>query len=167
MERAQRLSSLAVFSDLPAQDLLRLAELADWQRVAREELLFRAGEAGTHLLVVVTGRFEVFIGQEGARISLGQVGPGELLGEASLFRRSVLRSADVRALEDGELIRVDAALLGRLLDEGSGVPRAIETAVLSTLSRRIQSSGDLVGELLKSEGSQGGLFTRLAALVGR
>lgn len=167
MEQVERLRALPIFADVPEADLTGLLSVALWSQVAAGTTVMREGEEGSHLLVVVRGRFEVAVGSGPGRVVLGQVSDGELLGEAALFRRSVLRSAEVRALIDADVLRIDVTSLETLTRTGNAVPRAIEEAVLLTLARRILASRDVVTETLKSEEAGGSFFSRLKGLIGR
>lgn len=169
MDHVEKLRALPLLADLSTDELRNLLRFAPWVEYTKGTVLFREGEEGDYLLIVVSGRFQVSVGQGSAAVMLSHVGPGELLGEAALFRRSVVRSAAVTAVESSEALRVDSAGLAALLADGSTAPRAIEGAVLTTLSRRIQSSRDVVAELLLTEktAAAGGWLARLRGLVGR
>lgn len=169
-DRCGRLRRLPLFTDLPEEDLNLVADTGRWQQIAAGDLLIRAGEEGSDLLVTTAGRFEVAVGAAPARTVIATVEAGELLGEAVLFRRSVTRSADVAALTDGEALRLSNAELEALSRVGNGVPRAVEAAVLRTLARRIRGSRELVQSMLRDEeapASSGGFFARLRGLMGR
>lgn len=167
--RQQRLSSLSLFAGVPPADLGLVAETGRWELVPAGGVVMREGEDGSDLLVVVSGRFQVAVGQGPARVVLANVGPGELLGEAVLFRRSVTRSAEVVAVDESTVLRFTNAELEALNRVGNGLPRAIEEVVLRTLARRILASRELVTRMLKEEeapSSSGGLFSRLRGLIG-
>ena len=169
-ERRSRLAGLPLFAGLPDEDLSLVAETGRWQIISAGDLLIRAGDEGTDLMVTTAGRFEVAIGAAPARTVIATVEAGELLGETVLFRRSVSRSADVAALTDGEALRFSNAELEALIRVGNGVPRAIEAAVLRTLARRIKGSRELVQSMLRGDdapAASGGFFARLRGLMGR
>ena len=167
-ERLDRLKALPLFAGIPAVQLAHVAEIATWEIVPAGVVVLRAGDEGSAVYVVVSGRFEVAVGQGPSRTSIAIVGEGELIGEAALFRRSVARSAEVRALKDAELLRLEAVDLDALRRAGNGVPQAIEEAVLVTLSRRIQASRDLVAQMLHGEEAPtAGFFSRLRGMIGR
>lgn len=168
MASAARLRSLPLFADVPDDDLALFAATARWERYPAGTVVMREGEEGSFLLIVVEGSFEVAVAQGPSRTVLGTVGVGELLGEAVLFRRSVQRSAEVKAVTEAEALRLEASDLETLVRTRSAVPRAIELAVLRTLSRRIQVGSNLVSEMLKSEETAStGFFSRLKGLMGR
>lgn len=167
--RFQRLTSLKLFSGMPEADLVLVAETGRWETFAPGQPVMTEGDEGSDMLVVTDGRFAVSVGQGKGRVVLAEVGPGELLGEAALFRQSVRRSADVVSLGDGEALRLSNGDLEALTRVGNGVPGAVEQLVLRTLASRLQASRELVARLLKEEetpSTSGGLFSRLKGLIG-
>jgi predicted acylesterase/phospholipase RssA len=85
-------------------------------RVALEagEVLFRAGDAGDSLYVVVAGRVRLLAGEPGAERAIRDLGPGELVGESALLTGEP-RTATVIAVRDTELYRLSAESAGRCL----------------------------------------------------
>ncbi len=165
--RFQRLVALNLFAGMPEPDLVLVAETGRWETFTPGQVVMREGEEGSDMLVVTSGRFTVSVGQGAARVALAEVGPGELLGEAALFRRAVSRSADVVAAVESEAIRLSNGDLEALARVGNGLPRAVEELVLDTLTRRILASRELVTRMLeKEEAPSGGFFSRLKGLVG-
>ena len=136
-ERRSRLAGLPLFAGLPDEDLSLVAETGRWQIISAGDLLIRAGDEGTDLMVTTAGRFEVAIGAAPARTVIATVEAGELLGETVLFRRSVSRSADVAALTDGEALRFSNAELEALIRVGNEeYARANKSFGLTTLRDR-------------------------------
>jgi signal transduction histidine kinase len=100
---------------------------------AARAVICREGDPGDALYIVEKGRVAVLKGIGGGRSALlGYRGQGEILGEMSLVGRQP-RSASVVAVEDTELLRIDAADFATLIDEHPG----IGWAVLNVLSDRL------------------------------
>jgi predicted acylesterase/phospholipase RssA/CRP-like cAMP-binding protein len=96
----------------------------------RGEELFRQGDGPDHLYVVLRGRLCAQIaGPDGAAQRLGEIGPGELVGETSVLRGTP-RAAAVLALEPAVLASLDLAawqeLSVRLPELAAAVARAVE-----------------------------------------
>jgi len=120
---------------LTAQRLLELKR--SFTRVALEagEVLFREGDAGDSLYVVVTGRVRILAGAPGSERALRDFGPGELLGEMALLTGEP-RTATVVAVRDTELYRLSASSAELYLFSDASVMRRITT----TLARRLARS---------------------------
>ncbi len=100
------------------------------------EALFRQGDAGDCLYVVLRGRLCALIaGDRGAVQRLGEIGPGELVGETALLLGAP-RSATVEAVEPTVVGALGAAAWRQLIDEFPG----LETAVTRAADWRQQTS---------------------------
>ncbi|MGH2364061.1 MAG: patatin-like phospholipase family protein [Chloroflexota bacterium] len=88
-------------------DSLDLA--AGWLSLGRGEVLCRQGEPADHLYYLASGRLSVaFHGEHGAERQVGEVSPGEYVGEMGVLTGDP-RSATVHALRDSELLVLDRA----------------------------------------------------------
>ena len=117
---------------------LSLEQLVDFEgsfsRVVLEagEVLFRQGDLGDSLYVVVTGRVRMLAGEPGHEHALGELGPGELLGEMALLTGEP-RAATIVAVRDSELYRLGSESVEHHLFTDVGVMRRMMT----TLARRL------------------------------
>lgn len=101
---------------LDGADVDAVAAGFDRQVVPGGEWLFRQGAAGNALYFLVRGRLQVWIdpdGGAGERTFVGEVMPGETVGEISLLTGQP-RSASIRAARDSLLLRLDRDGFGRL-----------------------------------------------------
>ncbi len=72
-------------------------------------LLFQEGESGDAVYFVLSGRLTVVVTRDdGQEVRIGEVGPGESVGEMALLSGEP-RMATVRALEDSQLLRLSKA----------------------------------------------------------
>jgi NTE family protein len=138
--RRERLaSSLAALcgSESPQliDDLLRLGE---WVRIRGGERLFRQGEPGDSMYIVVSGRLVVLRedGSTGHRV-VGEIRPGESVGEMGLLARQP-RSATVQASRDGTVVRISEEAFRHIVAEH---PRLV-ACTARLMARR---SKDLMG----------------------
>ncbi len=68
--------------------------------------LFREGDPGDALYFLIQGRLQAWAGAEGQARLLGEVRPGDSVGEAGLLAGDP-RSAGIRAIRDSFLVRLD------------------------------------------------------------
>jgi len=120
------LARLPLFQAAPEAALERLAAAARPLRLAEGEVLFRRGDPGEGLVVVLDGLVRLHVSTEAGReLTLGLVGPGEPIGEIALIDGGA-RSADATALtplralllrhaDAAAVIAADATLAGALL----------------------------------------------------
>jgi len=120
---------------LTAQRLLELERSFTHVALEAGQVLFREGDAGDSLYVVVTGRIRMLAGAPGAESAIGDLGPGELLGEMALLTGEP-RSATIVAVRDTELYRLSTDSAERYLFNEAPVARRIMTV----LARRLAQS---------------------------
>ncbi|MEO8202025.1 MAG: cyclic nucleotide-binding domain-containing protein, partial [Gemmatimonadota bacterium] len=118
------LREVPIFANLNDRVLADLASLIEWRHVHGGGVLFRRGDEGDAMYMVVSGRLKVILERtdsaRGAR-SLREATRGETVGELALVTGEP-RSASVIALRDTELARLSRADFTRLLERE---PRAV------------------------------------------
>jgi CRP/FNR family transcriptional regulator, cyclic AMP receptor protein len=98
------LETTQLLGALPPDALATLREVATTRAVARNDVLFRQGDAANELFGVIAGRVAILTSSPDGRESLVAVlEEGSLFGELGLFDDGP-RSADARALEESELL---------------------------------------------------------------
>lgn len=138
MVARQQLASLPAFRNVPSTDLEILRVAAPPVSFAAGTVLFRRGDPAMGAFLLVSGRCRAEVASEGRATVLGHAGPGQVIGEAGLFRRDTHRSATVVAEEAVEAL----LLMPGLLDQPSAQPvmRVLERRALATLAERVRTS---------------------------
>jgi len=145
-EAASALRTMALCRVLADAELDAIAGIVETQELAAGKDLFREGDPGNGLYLVVAGEIDITKrGPRGER-SLARLGPGGVLGEMSLVT-SEARSASGRALVDSRVLRVPAQQFRTLLDAGSIAALKIAAAIAELLARRVATMNSLVLEL--------------------
>lgn len=137
-ETRRLLGRLPFLSGVPDAALGRLAAMARPVRHAEGAMLFRRGDPGEGLVIVVDGLVRIHLSTEAGReLTLGLAGPGEPLGEIALIDGGP-RSADATALTP---VR---ALLLRHADAAAIIAgdAAVAAALLRTLAARLRRTTD-------------------------
>lgn len=121
---AQRaLAATPLFAGLPHHTLEALVANLAIVSLERGVELFKEGEPGDALYVIVEG--EVSVQAEGPpRVEMARLGPGAFIGEVALMTDQP-RSATVTAVEQSELLRIDRTTLSTVLAEHGDVLRAV------------------------------------------
>ena len=97
------------------------------------EVVIRQGDPGECMYVVLEGHADVVREHDGSDTHLATLGPGDFIGEMSLFERET-RSATVRARGEVRMLTVDRrTLLGRIHEDPS-----LAMKVLERMSRRVR-----------------------------
>lgn len=84
-----------------------------WKQLAAGEVLFREGEAGDAMYVVVSGRLRATREEDGETRAIGDIGRGETVGEMALLTGD-RRMATIHALRDCVLAGLDRPTFNEL-----------------------------------------------------
>lgn len=96
------------FGALPDSALASLEAQCHWQFCQGGAVLFERGDPGDAAYFVISGRLRaVSVMADGERKVLGDIGVGEIVGEAAVLS-ATSRSATVVAARDSVLVRIDA-----------------------------------------------------------
>lgn len=130
------LSQTLLFSQLPPEELQRVAEAMEFFTVKPGTLIIRERDQGDLMFVVHRGRVEVQKEDEaGVSRPVAQLGRGEVFGEIALLQQ-VPRTSSVVALEDTELLALKRADFDRLLLSTLGAKKIQEIVQVCAFLRR-------------------------------
>lgn len=141
------LSVLPLFSDLSQLERERIAQGCQLRRLARGDMVFRAGEACEAFHVVVLGQIKLYVASpSGQEKIIELVGPGHCFAEAMMFLEKPY-IVNAQSLADTLLIRVSKqAVFGEIEQD----PR-FSMHMLAGISRRLHGLvRDVEGYALRS-----------------
>ncbi|MDA8051979.1 MAG: Crp/Fnr family transcriptional regulator [Rhodospirillales bacterium] len=154
--RTHALAGVPLLASLSAGDLERLAHLAHERVAASGEVLFRQGDPGETMLIVLAGELRASIsGAEGREQILRRLGPGDVVGEIALIDARP-RSADVHAVTRARLLVLERRAVLEELARDS----ALALALLRLLCERLRATSAALEALLFYDSG-----TRLAAVL--
>jgi len=141
------LDLLPLFQGSPPERLLRLCAAARLRRLARGDIVFRAGDECGSYHLVVTGQVKLFVlSPSGQEKVVELAGPACSLGEEALFAERPY-TLNAQALGDGLVLALEA---GALLSEVDRDPR-LARRMLAGAGRRVQGLvEDIEAQALKS-----------------
>ena len=103
---ATLIKQVPLFAALPDNIIKHLAEAAKSISFLVDDTVIEQGAKGNALYIIVHGRFAIFhIDENGEEHRLAVLREGDLFGEVGLLENSI-RTATVRALEEGSLLRL-------------------------------------------------------------
>jgi CRP/FNR family transcriptional regulator, cyclic AMP receptor protein len=148
-ERLVFLREVRLFKDIGEPELAALGESLRERPLRRGQVLFREGELGEEMFVVVRGSIVVSKPvKERVEQVLARMGPGDFFGEMSLFDRAP-RSATIQADSDATLLALDREALRRLTEVSPRAAAAFFHALVQVFIERLRASGDLVAEVTR------------------
>jgi CRP-like cAMP-binding protein len=128
-----------------ARMLLESGEVKEYSPTA---VLLKEGDSPTFVLLVLTGKMQVFVERQGRDVVLTDAGPGAILGELAVLC-GIPRSASVRASEKSAALKWSAAAFRNLLLRDAFLSERIFRESLRTL---IEKERSLIDSLTRSQG---------------
>ncbi|GAB5602678.1 Crp/Fnr family transcriptional regulator [Thermus sp. FJN-A] len=121
------LAQVALFRELPLEDVKALEGEARVLRLKKGDLLFLEGEPVRALFVVQRGLVKVYkLDPEGRKqLTLHVEGPGRVLAEVALFLDRPTYPASAEALEESEVLAIPKERFFQLLDARPPLARAL------------------------------------------
>ena len=142
------LRNVSIFRDLDSGELARVAEVCREQSFVSGEYIFREGESGNRLYLIVEG--EVRISREvpgSGEEALAVLKAGSLFGEMAVFDRSE-RSTDAISHGGTKVITIQRSDFELLLDFNRDVAYKVLWSVVRLLSHRLRSTNDSLKSFL-------------------
>jgi len=150
-EQAAALKAMDLCRTLSAAELADIAAIVETRNIAGGTELFREGDPGDGLFLVIAGEINVTKSAPGGAHTLARLGPGGVLGEMSLVTADA-RSATGRALADTRVLHLPAAGFRSLLAADSVAAHKIVAAIAEVLARRLATMNNVVLELSAKAG---------------
>jgi hypothetical protein len=168
-EIAQVLSQNPLFSTLADRELEHLVSEAALLCFARGERIITQGENQTTLYLLKKGRVQVYrIDASNRRHELATLKEGDFFGEMSLLTGEV-RSANVDASEDSELVVIYKESLQTLLESRSALAESIAQIMherMQALAAAKNADGELVSSGAKPTPDRDGILKAIRGFFG-
>lgn len=147
-ELCTMLSESALFGDLPWADIEVLARYVQAYSAAADVVLFREGDPGSFLCLVVSGRVAIDkTDSQDEHKTVTLIGPGKALGEMAVIDGE-RRSAACITRVPSTLVLLTKEHFNRILAEHPGLAAQILLRLARLLSQRLRfTSGQLVDYL--------------------
>jgi CRP/FNR family cyclic AMP-dependent transcriptional regulator len=142
------LKNVAIFKDLEEAELGEVAEKCKEEKFNSGEYIFREGEAGNRLYLIVDGEVRISRDVPGSgEEALAVLKPGALFGEMSVFDRS---ERSTHAISNGgcTLLTITRPDFEMLLDFNRELAYKVLWACVRLLSGRLRSTNDSLRSFL-------------------
>jgi CRP/FNR family transcriptional regulator, cyclic AMP receptor protein len=144
---AELIDGLEFFRDFGFAELTVLSHYFGYLEAADGEVIFREGEPGNYMLVLIEGRMAVHKSADGAPHLLCYESSGRIVGEMALLDRE-RRSATCVAVEPCRLVTLSNEGLQQLAGEHPGLAYRFMYSVARLLSRRLRRTSGVLAEHL-------------------
>lgn len=138
----EALANLYLFRGVPRRALADLLSLAPPTRYEPGDVVFRQGDLADVGLLLVEGRLVVSVKVEALVRQVGDVRPGEVVGETALFNANGRRSATVVASAPSSALKLSWYVLEKAPQNAAVM--ALEQHLLGALVRRIRKTNQSI-----------------------
>jgi CRP/FNR family transcriptional regulator, cyclic AMP receptor protein len=133
-------SGHVLLGQLEPDELARVLAFARTERFSNGQVIFRRGDAGQSMMIVISGRIKISVSSsEGKEAVLAILGRGEVLGEMALIDGKE-RSADATAMEAGEALSIQRRDFIPFLERNP----TICLRLLAVMSDRLRRTSEMV-----------------------
>jgi CRP/FNR family transcriptional regulator, cyclic AMP receptor protein len=157
-----------LFKDLSGRELRLVQEIISVRHYRAGEPIFREGEIGVGMYILVSGRVEIYmteanhrsenghdsgrdVGRDSGReIYITQLLPGDFFGELSLVEEISRRTASAIAREETLLVGFFKPDLQEILRRSPNTGTKILSRLAEVLGRRLKETTDKVSDLRKA-----------------
>jgi CRP-like cAMP-binding protein len=130
-----------IFEGLSKPEINRIFDLGVIRPLTEGELIFRKGEVGHEMYVILTGKIDI-VDDLGENVGIiAELEPGEILGEMAIFEKSHKRSAHALARESSQVLVLSANMLDELLEQE--IPKKFLINIIGLLCHRLRITNSM------------------------
>lgn len=146
----QKLIQIPICKGLTEAEAGQIIAICEEQAVEKAKTVFREGEPGDGVYVVLEGTLEVTKrDSQGKGQSIAKLSDGTVVGEMSLVSGDAARSATVTATSDAKLLKISSAKFQALLQKDNVAALKIVNNLAQVMSRRMLLMNEKVVELME------------------
>jgi len=135
------LDKFEVFKGLSGFDIDRIFEAGVIRSVEGGKLLFRKGDIGTEVFLVLKGKVQLVDEYDNHKKVLAELGPGEFFGEMSMVEKAHTHSLHAIVKRPSQLLVLTNHVLNKLIDDK--LPKRFLKNIIGVLCTRIHANKNL------------------------
>ncbi len=148
---AELITTFPLFEGFTPNGTKRLIDSGEIKTHAADQVLLKEGDSSDFVLLVLSGKLEVFVERGGKDLVLTEATLGTILGELAMLC-GIPRSASVRAKADSVVLEWPDEAFRTLLLRDPSLSQRILGRALRTL---VDKERSLIDSLVKSQGAGG------------
>ena len=133
-----KLTKIPICKGLTAAQAQELAAIAEETSAKKAEQLFKEGDVGDSIIVVLEGKID--IAKSGQQLAV--ISDGSVLGEMSLLGESGRRTASATALSDVKLWKINAAKFQALMAKDNLAALKVVGNLAQVIAKRLLAMND-------------------------
>jgi len=135
------LHDFEIFRGLSRSDVNRIVGAGVIRSMDRGKLLFRKGDIGEDVFLVLKGTIQIVDEYDNHKKTLAELGPGEFFGEMSMFERAHKHSVHAVVKEPSQLLVLRNKVLNKLIDDK--MPKRFLKNIIGVLCHRIHANKNM------------------------
>ena len=144
---AELITGFPLFEGFTVNGTKRLVDAGEVKEYATGDVLLREGDHSDFVLLVLSGKLEVFVERDGRNLVLTEANPGTILGELAMLC-GMPRSASVQAKENSTVLEWPDEAFRTLLLRDPSLSQRIFGQALRTL---VEKEKSLIESLVKEQ----------------
>jgi diguanylate cyclase (GGDEF)-like protein len=142
------LNTVEIFSLLRPEEIQNIAGLFKLHEIDKGEVLFREGDDGNELFIVMSGAVASSIRlPDGGERQIAQFMTGNFFGEMSIFENAP-RSATCSSLEKSMLLGLHEKDFYRMIEEYPDIATKIMYRMLNITAQRLRDTGEFLSDMV-------------------
>lgn len=133
----------SLFESMKKKEIWEVSRLIHRRSYAPGEIIFRQGQVGAGLFLIMNGSVNIYSDQENVRVQLAHLSTGAFFGELSLFS-DVPRSATAIAKEDSILLGFFQPELETLIHTKPRIGTSIVLSLTRLITKRLIDTNKLL-----------------------
>ena len=147
--KEEALAGIEIFADLTEADRQAVARRMKRRSCGSGELLFKEGEDGDQLYVVLSGAVAITVKSQGSGdIRLSEIGAGSFFGEMAIIERAP-RSASCQTIVECELLTLHSDDFLRLIRRQPRTSARILRRMVAITAGRLERTGSLLSQMVR------------------
>src|ERR1043165_1397114 len=136
-----------LFKGFTANGAKRLLDAGETKVHKAGEILLHEGDHASFVLLVLTGKLEVFVEREGQHVTLTEAEPGDILGELAVLC-GIPRSASIKAKTEAAVLEWSDEVFRTLLLRDPSLSQRVFREALRTL---VEKERSLIDSLIDAQ----------------
>ncbi len=145
------LPAIGFLAEINDDDRRLLSGYGEFLPVHPDRVLIEEGQSQDSLYFIIAGRLHVTTEEDGRRVLLGRIGPGDVVGEVNIFDPQTA-SATVTGMEFSQIWRMDRPTLDEFMRENPAAAAQLMVHISTQLSRRLRETNEKVSFIRKTLG---------------
>jgi CRP-like cAMP-binding protein len=148
-EQLNLMSKISLFNNIPYRSLKLIRARCHIRYYKKDEHIFREGEPGIGMYIIIEGKVEIFKEKENIKTILSTLEKGDFFGEIALLLPDKPRSATAKALEPTTLLGFFNPDLQILMKRNPHVSTIFLYNIANIISERLIKTNELLEKGIK------------------